>query len=344
MIGGKEPGLRGAIEQVLDLRAGWLLRRQGLILHDLDGFIEFMRRFTETSLLEADFRDRRRGLPEHAGPVRAHDERREFADGPFRRHELLRGGETMRGKPPLRRNNIAGARSVIVETIDHGFRVFVNAGIDEAIETRDHFGAWRCLNRHGCQRHEDRRAGNFRERAPGPEISLTFWRCIHGIEPEPLRFPWNFLGDFEKLAQMELDSNHEPAQDCVRGRTSKRAGAGQGGIGRERTSPALREIEPGMGAMPPAARLSDMHVCPAVTGVVPHVGGPIITPCCPTVLIGGLPAARVTDQAVCAGPPDIIVKGSATVMIGGLPAARIGDMTAHGGVIVAGLPTVMIGG
>ena len=96
--------------------------------------------------------------------------------------------------------------------------------------------------------------------------------------------------------------------------------------------------------MPPAARFTDMHTCPMVTGVVPHVGGPILPPCCPTVLIGYLPAARVTDMATCVGPPDIIAKGSATVMIGYLPAARLGDMTAHGGVIVLGCPTVMIGG
>lgn len=96
--------------------------------------------------------------------------------------------------------------------------------------------------------------------------------------------------------------------------------------------------------MPPAARLTDMHVCPAVTGVVPHVGGPIISPGCPTVLIGSLPAARVTDIATCVGPPDVIVMGSTSVLIGGLMAARIGDPTAHGGVIVSGLPTVMIGG
>jgi len=96
--------------------------------------------------------------------------------------------------------------------------------------------------------------------------------------------------------------------------------------------------------MPPAARLTDMHVCPMVTGVVPHVGGPILPPCCPTVMIGFLPAARVTDMATCVGPPDVIVKGSMTVMIGGMPAARIGDLTAHGGVIVMGYPTVMIGG
>jgi uncharacterized Zn-binding protein involved in type VI secretion len=96
--------------------------------------------------------------------------------------------------------------------------------------------------------------------------------------------------------------------------------------------------------MPPAARITDMHTCPMVTGVVPHVGGPIIPPCCPTVLIGFLPAARVTDLLTCVGPPDVIVKGSSTVMIGFLPAARIGDQTVHGGVIVTGCPTVIIGG
>lgn len=94
----------------------------------------------------------------------------------------------------------------------------------------------------------------------------------------------------------------------------------------------------------PAARVSDMHTCPAVTGIVPHVGGPILPPCCPTVIIGFLPAARVTDMAVCVGPPDVIVKGSSSVMIGYLPAARMGDQTAHGGVIVMGCPTVLIGG
>ena len=95
--------------------------------------------------------------------------------------------------------------------------------------------------------------------------------------------------------------------------------------------------------MPPAARVSDPHVCPMVTGIVPHVGGPILPPGCPTVLIGGLPAARVGDLAVCAGGPDVIAMGSFTVLIGGQPAARMGDMTAHGGVIVMGCPTVIIG-
>ena len=96
--------------------------------------------------------------------------------------------------------------------------------------------------------------------------------------------------------------------------------------------------------MPPAARLTDMHTCPMVTGVVPHVGGPISGPGVPTVLIGGMPAAVMGDMAVCVGPPDTIAKGSATVMIGGKPAARLGDMTAHGGTIILGCMTVMIGG
>jgi len=96
--------------------------------------------------------------------------------------------------------------------------------------------------------------------------------------------------------------------------------------------------------MPPAARATDMHTCPAATGPVPHVGGPIIGPGAPTVLIGGLPAAVVGDTCVCVGPPSSIMKGSGTVLIGGKPAARMGDSTAHGGSIILGLPTVMIGG
>jgi uncharacterized Zn-binding protein involved in type VI secretion len=96
--------------------------------------------------------------------------------------------------------------------------------------------------------------------------------------------------------------------------------------------------------MPPAARISDMHTCPMVQGTTPHVGGPILPPGCPTVLIGGMPAARMGDMAACAGPPDTIIAGSATVLIGGQPAARMGDQTAHGGTIVLGCPTVIIGG
>lgn len=96
--------------------------------------------------------------------------------------------------------------------------------------------------------------------------------------------------------------------------------------------------------MPPAARISDMHVCPLFSGPVPHVGGPILPPGSPTVLIGGLPAARVGDMAVCTGPPDTISQGSGTVMIGGMAAARLGDSTAHGGTIIWGCFTVIIGG
>jgi uncharacterized Zn-binding protein involved in type VI secretion len=96
--------------------------------------------------------------------------------------------------------------------------------------------------------------------------------------------------------------------------------------------------------MPSAARISDMHTCPLSTGPVPHVGGPITGPGVATVLIGNMPAAVVGDLLVCTGPPDTIVKGSTTVLIGGRPAARQGDLTSHGGVIVAGFPTVQIGG
>ncbi|MGH2643246.1 MAG: PAAR domain-containing protein [Chitinophagaceae bacterium] len=96
-----------------------------------------------------------------------------------------------------------------------------------------------------------------------------------------------------------------------------------------------------------AARISDMHICPMQTpGIppVPHVGGPIIGPGAPTVLIGGIPASVVGDSATCTGPPDTIIKGSSTVLITGKPAARMGDMTVHGGSIQIGCPTVLIGG
>ncbi len=96
--------------------------------------------------------------------------------------------------------------------------------------------------------------------------------------------------------------------------------------------------------MPAAARVFDNHVCPAFNGPQPHVGGPIRPPGCVTVRIGGLPAARVGDACVCAGPPDVIATGSKTVRIGGAFAARQWDQTAHGGVIVTGFPTVNIGG
>ena len=93
----------------------------------------------------------------------------------------------------------------------------------------------------------------------------------------------------------------------------------------------------------PAARITDMHVCPMVTGIIPHVGGPVLPPGCVTVLISGLPAARVGDMLTCIGPPDTIVMGSLTVLIGSQPAARLGDETVHGGNIILGAPTVLIG-
>ncbi len=96
----------------------------------------------------------------------------------------------------------------------------------------------------------------------------------------------------------------------------------------------------------PAARITDMHVCPMVSPTlppVPHVGGPIVTGE-PTVLTGSMPQARITDTAVCVGPPDMIALGSATVLVGRLPAARLGDKSMHGGSVVTGFPTVLIGG
>lgn len=95
-----------------------------------------------------------------------------------------------------------------------------------------------------------------------------------------------------------------------------------------------------MGA--PAARITDMHVCPMFTGPVPHVGGPILPPGCPTVLIGSMPAARMGDMAVCVGPPDTILVGSPTVLIGSMPAAKLGSSCAHGGTVVLGCFTVMV--
>jgi uncharacterized Zn-binding protein involved in type VI secretion len=92
----------------------------------------------------------------------------------------------------------------------------------------------------------------------------------------------------------------------------------------------------------PAARVGDMHVCPMVTVLVPHVGGPILPPGGIPVLIGGMPAARVVDMCVCVGPPDVIALGSFKVLIGGMPAAYLGSLTAHGGSVVMGCPTVLV--
>lgn len=96
--------------------------------------------------------------------------------------------------------------------------------------------------------------------------------------------------------------------------------------------------------MMPAARSSDFHVCPMFTGPVPHIGGLLLPLGVVPVIIGGLPAARVGDMASCVGPIDTIVMGSATVLIQGMPAARMLSQTAHGGVVLTGFPTVLIGG
>lgn len=95
--------------------------------------------------------------------------------------------------------------------------------------------------------------------------------------------------------------------------------------------------------MTPAARITDMHVCPMVTGIVPHVGGPVTLGCFP-VLSAMMPQARLGDMCVCVGPPDVIVKGSSKALFGMMPAARIGDNTAHGGAIVLGAFPLLIGG
>ena len=92
----------------------------------------------------------------------------------------------------------------------------------------------------------------------------------------------------------------------------------------------------------PAARITDMHVCPMITGVVPHVGGPISLGA-PTVLIGMMPAARIGDMAICVGPPDVVAMGAFNVLVSGMPAARMGDLTVHGGTITLGCFTVLIG-
>jgi uncharacterized Zn-binding protein involved in type VI secretion len=94
----------------------------------------------------------------------------------------------------------------------------------------------------------------------------------------------------------------------------------------------------------PAARLGDMHMCPMVTGVVPHVGGPVLAVPSHKVLTMCLPNAVIGDKAICVGPPDSVIKGSATVLVGGKPAARMLDNCAHGGMIMLGCPTVLIGG
>ncbi len=93
----------------------------------------------------------------------------------------------------------------------------------------------------------------------------------------------------------------------------------------------------------PAARQLDPHVCPMFDGPKPHVGGPLLPPFQTTVITGKMLQSRIGDLATCAGPPDSIAMGSAGVIVVGSPAARMGDMTVHGGNIVVGCPTVLIG-
>lgn len=115
-------------------------------------------------------------------------------------------------------------------------------------------------------------------------------------------------------------------------------------LAQESAKAAFAAAAPAPGAPLLAARVTDPHICPMVDGVKPHVGGPIMPPGCPTVLIMKMPAARMGDMCTCVGPPDTIIKGSATVLIGKKPAARLSDQTAHGGIIVMGAATVTIGG
>jgi len=95
----------------------------------------------------------------------------------------------------------------------------------------------------------------------------------------------------------------------------------------------------------PASRVGDMHVCPMLTPAVPpipHVGGPILPPGVPTVLIGSMPAAVMGGMCTCVGPPDVILMGAVTVLIGSRPAARMTSTTAHGGTVILGCPTVLL--
>jgi uncharacterized Zn-binding protein involved in type VI secretion len=160
--------------------------------------------------------------------------------------------------------------------------------------------------------------------------------------------------DLNNIPRQTLKAIHEQSPDAAFSaveqadlalRAASPASAAGTAAGASRTASAssssASSSSAGGGGLP-AARISDFHVCPMVTGVVPHVGGPIALGC-PTVLIGGLPAARVWDMVVCVGPPDVIAKGSSKVFIGGMPAARLSDSTAHGGKIVLGAFTTLIG-
>ena len=93
----------------------------------------------------------------------------------------------------------------------------------------------------------------------------------------------------------------------------------------------------------PIATQGSMHVCPMCTGTTPHVGGPIVGPGAPNILINGKPAALMGDMCTCVGPPDVIAQGAPNVFFNGVPVACQGDLTAHGGVITVGEPNVIIG-
>jgi uncharacterized Zn-binding protein involved in type VI secretion len=93
----------------------------------------------------------------------------------------------------------------------------------------------------------------------------------------------------------------------------------------------------------PIARMTDLHVCPMLTGPVPHVGGPITGPGAPTVLAMGLPVSCMGDLAICVGPPDSVIMGSPTVLAMGRPVTRLTSTCAHGGLVTGpGAPTVLV--
>lgn len=92
----------------------------------------------------------------------------------------------------------------------------------------------------------------------------------------------------------------------------------------------------------PAAFLGSLHVCPQVTGVVPHVGGPAMGMAV-MVMVGGPVAVNTNNISVCVGPPDKVAMASTTVMAQGKPMARMGDLCGHGGSIVLGMPTIIVG-
>lgn len=95
--------------------------------------------------------------------------------------------------------------------------------------------------------------------------------------------------------------------------------------------------------MPAAARVNDPHSCP-LSSPLPHVGGVITGPGAATVIIGYQPAAVFGDSCTCAsGPPNAVTGASSSVQVGRQYPARVGDATFHGGTILAGDPSVLIG-